>query len=375
MTTNGETAEATPRKLRILVVGFLPPPYFGPSVTYQALMRSEFPRRFDVTFLDITVAESIDDIERVRPAKILRMLGFLWRELWLLTTRRFDFCFCPISVNRNAFIKDALLAGLARLFGVPTVLYAHGNNLPHFHARSSPRVQRLLERTASRAAGAIVLGETLRYNFEKWLPADRIFVAPSGIEPVQHMPQRKPHDGVTVLYLGNLIREKGVFVLLEAARRCPEIQFVFAGNWFRSDDEAEAKRLAGGNVQFVGPVAGEAKSQTLANADILAFPTFYYYETLGLVLLEAMQFGLPVVTTRRASIPEIVRDGVNGLLVEEQNAGDLAEKILQLAADASLRERMGQANRQRFGEYYTHQHFGRRVIEVFERLAARNCQC
>ena len=78
-------------------------------------------------------------------------------------------------------------------------------------------------------------------------------------------------------------------------------------------------------------------------ADMLAFPTFYYYETMGTVLLEAMQAGVPVVTTRRASIPEIVHDGEHGLLVNEQDAADLAEKILRLAGDPALRAKMGAA--------------------------------
>ncbi len=349
--------------------GYLPPPFFGPSVTYQALLRSEFPQRFEVTFVDITVAESIADIERFRPGKLFKMAGFLLREFWLLVTRRFDFCFCPVSVNRNAFLKDAVLLGLARLFGVPTVLYAHGNNLPDFHAKSSPRVQHLIERTCRRAAGAVVLGESLRFNLEKWLPAEKIFVVPTGIEPAQPVPKPKRHDGVTVLYLGNLVREKGVFVLLEAARRCQEVQFVFAGNWFRANDETAAKQIAGRNVQFIGPVTGDAKWQALSNADILAFPTFYYYETMGLVILEAMQCGLPVIATRHASIPEMVQDGVHGLLVNEQDADDLADTILRLASDPGLRARLGAAGRQRFASFYTHQQYGRRMIAVFEVLS------
>jgi glycosyltransferase involved in cell wall biosynthesis len=361
--------------------GYLPPPFFGPSVTYQALMRSEFPRHFDVMLVDITVARSIGEIERFRVGKLFKMFSFLLRELWLLTTHRFDFCFCPVSVNRNAFIKDALLLALARGFGVPTVLYAQGNNIPDFHDRSSPRTQRLIERTASRAAGAIVLGETLRFNFEKWLPPENIFVVPTGIEPLESVLRRAQHtDGVTVLFLSNLVREKGVFVLLEAAakvvRQRGDVRFAFAGNWFRPEDEAAANAFVAthqlnSQVVFVGPVTGETKWQTLADADILAFPTFYYYETMGLVLLEAMQAGLPVVATRRASIPEIIEDGINGFLVEEQDPGDLADKILRLAGDAALRERMGRANREKFDRYYTHEQYGRRMIQVFETLRAR----
>jgi hypothetical protein len=116
-------------------------------VTYQALMKSEFARRFDVTFVDITVAGSVADVERFRIAKLFRLLGILPRVCGLLATRRFDFCCCPISVNRNAFLKDALLLQLARFFRVPTVLYAHGNNLPDFYAHSSPLVKKLIDRT------------------------------------------------------------------------------------------------------------------------------------------------------------------------------------------------------------------------------------
>src|SRR6266481_8540140 len=165
------------RRTKILLFGYLPPPYFGPSVTYQALMKSEFSRRFDVAFVDITVAGSVADIERFRIAKLFKMFGVLLRMCGLMAPRRFDFCCCPISVNRNAFLKDALLLQLARFFRVPTVLYAHGNNLPDFHARSSRLVRKFIDQTFRKATAAIVLGERLRFNFEPWLPPEKIFVA------------------------------------------------------------------------------------------------------------------------------------------------------------------------------------------------------
>lgn len=363
------------------MVGYLPPPFFGPSTTYTALLRSEFPQRFDVTFLDITVAKNVNDIEKLRVGKLFKMVGFLLRELWLLATHRFDFACALVSVNRNAFIKDAALLGLARAFGVPTVLYAHGNNIPDFHDRSSPWMQRLIARTCRRAAGAIVLGECLRFNFDRWLPQDRIFVVPTGFVPMDVIPKPAKQPGVvTVVYLGLMFRDKGVFVLLEAAAKIAakrrDIRFVFMGAWFRADEETAARKFVadhqlGQRVTFLGRVSNEVKWQTLADADMLVFPTFYYYETMGAVLPEAMQAGLPVIATRRASIPEIVQEPRYGLLINEQDPDDLVEKILQLADDPALRARMGAAGRQRFDSYYTHEHYGQRMIGVFEQLAAR----
>jgi glycosyltransferase involved in cell wall biosynthesis len=308
----------------------------------------------------------------------LKLVGFLLLELWYLLTRRFDFVCYPLSFNRNAFLKDALLLGLARAFGVPTVLWAHGHGLAELRERSPCWLQHVIDRTIGKATAGIVLGERLRFTFEPYLPKERIFAVPYGIEPLPPPdPVEKQPGAFTVLYLSNLIPEKGVFVLLEAIPKVlaqhPQARFVFAGSWWREQDRLESNRLVqelglANHAEFVGRVTGQAKWRTLLTADILAFPTFYHYETFGLVLLEAMQAGLPVVTTRRASIPEIIQDGVNGLLVEEQNPSDLAEKILQLAGDPGLRERMGKANRERFAAYYTHEHYGRRMIAVFEAL-------
>jgi glycosyltransferase involved in cell wall biosynthesis len=366
-------------RLKILMVGYLPPPYFGPSTTYVSLLRSEFPQRFDVTFLDITVARNLADLERFRPGKLFKMFGFLARECWLLATRRFDFACALVSVNRNAFIKDAAILGLARLFGVPTVLYAHGNNIPDFHDRSAPWMQRLIAQTCRKAAAAIVLGESLRFNFDRWLSANRIFSVPTGFVPMDKIPIAEKKPGlITVVYLGMIERTKGVFVLLEAAAKIAtqrrDIQFVFAGSWFRATEETAARQFIADHqltdlVSFLGPVVNEVKWQTLVNADLLAFPTFYYYETMGAVLLEAMQAGLPVIATRRASIPEIIQEGEQGLLINEQDPADLAEKILHLADDPAMRARMGVAGRKRFDSYYTHEHYGRRMIGVFEQLA------
>jgi glycosyltransferase involved in cell wall biosynthesis len=367
-------------RTKILVFGYLPPPYFGPSVTYQALMKSEFPRRFDVTFINMATARHVSDVEAFRVGKLFRMAWIILLETYYLLTHRFDFCSCPISVNRNAFLRDALFLAVARMFRVPTVVYAHGNNLPDFYDRSSPLMRRVIKATCSRAVGGIVMGNRLRPNLERWLPQERIFPATDGVQIFSPMPELpKDRKGISVLYLGNLIPEKGVFVVLESAARIRkqrrDIRFIFAGAWFKSSDEHRARELVlreglTDGVEFVGRVIGEQKWQLLVTADMLVFPTFYYYETLGLVLLEAMQAGLPVVTTPRASIPDIIEEGVNGLMVAEQDPLDLANKILRLADDPALRQRMGAANREKFHRLYTHEHYGQRMIRVFEELAA-----
>lgn len=372
------------RKLRVLVIGYLPPPYFGPSVTFQALMRSAFPERIDVSFIDQTVSRKVGELERIQVRKLLLLARMLLQLVSRLLGRKFDYCCLSISVNRNAFLKERLFIRVARLFGVPSVLYAHANGFVDFYNQSPPRLQRLIDDTVSKAAGAIVMGKNLRFNFERWLPAERIFVVGSGVEASQ-LPQRSVDAGksFTVLFLGNLIREKGVFVLLDAVPKIvaahPQVRFVFAGDWKSDVDRSEAERriqVSGiqSQVSFAGVVWGERKWQLLVDADAFAFPTYYPLEAHPLVIVEAMEAGLPIVSTKWAAIPEMVEDGINGLLAEPRDATDLADKLLRVLGDASLRERMSRANRKRFEDFYTHGHYGNRMISVFETLAGRRNQ-
>ena len=125
------------------------------------------------------------------------------------------------------------------------------------------------------------------------------------------------------------------------------------------------------HVSFAGVVWGQRKAQLLADADAFAYPTYYPMEAHPLVVVEALEAGLPVITTRWAAIPEIIEDGVNGLLAKTQDADDLAEKIAQVIRDPALRKRISRANRRRFEDFYTHEHYGNRMIHVFETLAGR----
>jgi glycosyltransferase involved in cell wall biosynthesis len=371
-------------RARILMFGYLPPPIYGPAITYQALLRSSFPERFDVTFVNLTVVRDYRELEVFRWRKLTRLAGQIARELWYLASQRFDFVFYPISVNRNAFLKDTLFLAIARVFAVPVVLYGHGNNLPEFREKSPRWLQRLIDWALRGAAAATVPGKCLRFNFLGHLREDQVFAVPNGIEVPNPLPTvTKPPGRFTVLYLGNLVREKGVFVILDAIplvkARCPEAQFVFAGAWWSEKDGAEADRLVrerglSSCVEFTGMVTGDRKWGIVAQGDVLVFPTYFRYETLGQVLLEAMGVGLPVIATRRAAIPEVVEDGVNGLFVAEQDARDLAEKIVTLANDPALRARMSAANKQKYANYYTVEHYGQRMAAVFDELFSRQKQ-
>jgi glycosyltransferase involved in cell wall biosynthesis len=95
-----------------------------------------------------------------------------------------------------------------------------------------------------------------------------------------------------------------------------------------------------------------------------------YYETFGISCLEAMAFGLPVVATRAGGLPEVVEDGVTGLLVPPGDTHALAEAIGRLLRDPDLRRRLGEAGRERVLARFTAEHVVKEMIPVYEH--ARN---
>jgi len=118
-------------------------------------------------------------------------------------------------------------------------------------------------------------------------------------------------------------------------------------------------------VRYVGPVFGAAKDELFARHDLFVFPTSR--DTFGLVLLEAMQHGLPVVTTTVGAIPEVVVEGETGFLVTPDDVPALADRLARLAAEPDLRRQMGVAARHRYRTQFTLEAFERRLVAALAR--------
>ena len=118
-------------------------------------------------------------------------------------------------------------------------------------------------------------------------------------------------------------------------------------------------------VIHLGIRTGDAKFQTYADADIFCFPSHFDSETFGVVLLEAMEFSLPVVTTRWRGIPSVVAEDETALLVPIKDGVALADALQRLLEDPALRDKLGEAGRARFLERYEEKRFLRAMEQAF----------
>ena len=100
-------------------------------------------------------------------------------------------------------------------------------------------------------------------------------------------------------------------------------------------------------------VYGKEKDKLFASSDIFIFPSYFKYEVFGTVNIEAMRWGLPVITSNEGAISEIVEDGVQGFIVDPKNHFEIAEKILILIDNPTLRRQMGLKGREKYELEYT----------------------
>jgi glycosyltransferase involved in cell wall biosynthesis len=203
-----------------------------------------------------------------------------------------------------------------------------------------------------------------RYGYEcmtalDLLPADRYGVVYNGVDlsRMARNPERAeqfrrkyeiPEGRAIVLQVSWIIPEKGIRDVLEAARSVvsarPNVQFVFVGMGpYESQFRREATAMGlNGNITWTGLVEDPLAEGVYDAADILCQAS-RWEELFGWSISEGMAFGKPVVATRVGGIPELIKDGENGFLVDRGDTSALAEKISRLIDDPLLRERMGRA--------------------------------
>ncbi len=205
------------------------------------------------------------------------------------------------------------------------------------------------------ATGLRLANATLRYT----PPAKPVTVVPYGVDLSRFQPLERngahPSD-VVVGAVARLSPEKGLDDLLRAAAQLigqrMSLRVVLAGD---GPSRARLTRLAeqlgiAERVHFLGEVSHERVPAVLGELDVFAMPS--RAEGFGVAALEAQAMELPIVATRVHGIPDVVQDGVSGLLVPARDVGALAGAIAQLAGDAELRAVMGRAGRAFVEERY-----------------------
>ena len=354
-------------KRRILFILHLPPPVHGAALAGAAIRDSGLVNDlFDTRYINLSASVTLEEVGRFSFKKI-RSVFRLVREVRRTVARwKPDQVYLTPSCTMPGLLKDAFVARAAR--GSRVVLHFHNKGVAEHQDRF---FYDCLYRMLFKDARIILLSRRLYPDILKYVPENRVSYCPNGVS-VPSM-QRVSGDIPRLLFLSNIIRSKGVSVLIEACRllkeRGADFQCLLVGALsadYPGDSLVEEIRRQGveERVTYAGPVYGEGKWEAFAKADVFVHPTLN--DSFPLVVLEAMGTGLPVVTTDEGAVPEMVRDGVDGLICPKGDPKALADALERLLSDAALRTRMGDSGKARYRESYTLEQFEKRFVDILK---------
>ena len=382
-------------------------------------------------WVNLSTSRRMDEIGKGGAMKLLRFMGAYLKTLWLLLTHRYDLCYLAITCHGIGFLKDAPFVWLCKMFGCRVLIHQHNKGMsncierwpyrwliPYIYKRARvmllswhlyPDIAKVVKREqvvicANGIAaeqqvncdGSLVNVASPRLNAAEQrliVTGSLVNVAEQRLKDNQSQGDDSPATAlrltsssaainrseaaslpVNLLFLSNLIPSKGVYVLLDACRilkdKGLDFQCNFVGGETKEIDrarfEAEVqKRGLEGMVRYEGPKYGEEKEEYWRSSDVFVQPTFE--DCFPLTIVEAMQHGLPVVSTDEGAVPDMVADGVNGFVCERKDVSGLAGALERLITDAALRMRMGEVGRKRYEEEFTLERFEERFAECLRR--------
>ncbi len=388
--------------MKLLVFAHTPPPHHGQSYMVQLMIegfggdaRAREDSEIECYHVNCRYSDTLEDIGSVRLEKMWLVVRYCLEAIWIRFRHGVRaFYFVPAPGKRAALYRDWVVMLLCRPFFREFIHHWEAVGLGDWLVREGTWFERwLTHRLLGRPALGVALGiPSMRDPL--WFRSHRVVIVPNGIpDPCPDfdsslLPRRQARiaarrcglgdsrsvesPGVSadddaniyrILFLAHCTREKGVFDTIEGVCAANEIlrarglplrmRVTVAGAFLDADEETEFRTFAAAHpeeVEYVGFVSGHEKARLLAAADAFSFPSYYPAEGQPVNLIEAIAFGLPVVTTRWRAIPDILPSDYAGFVLP-RSPRDVATALIAAACED------GTGLRAHFLAHYTVSHY------------------
>lgn len=274
---------------------------------------------------------------------------------------------------RGSFIRKFAVHKICLKYDVPDIIHLHGSEFKKWYDSVSDRKKIKIRQLLKESKAFIVLGE----KWNKIIKDIEMETNTVIVSNTVHIPEDKVkwNEPVKILFLGVLIKRKGVSDLLKAVERLKKnvdpkkFKVIIAGTGEEEERlKLECKKLnLEKNVEFVGWAAGEKKNKLLRNSQILVLPS--YNEGLPIAILEAMSYGMPIVTCDVGDISSAVHDGENGFLLQPGDVVKMSKSLEKLVGDEKVYTIMAEKSRQIAVEEFNDLNYFEKIRKTYLRCS------
>lgn len=368
-------------KQKILFILHLPPPIHGAAMLGQFIVDSKIINsNYETKYINLGTTKTFKERKRVTFSKLSHFIKLFKSCFVTFGSYKPDLVYISLTSNGMGFYKDALVVFMLKLRGAKLVYHFHNKGIKnHQHKFLDNFLYKRVLRNVD-----IVLGSKWIYeDIQKYVSLDKVQYCHNGIPKVTYdikeRELKSDNSPTEILFLSNLIESKGVYTLLNACKHLDErgldFKCTYVGNEgdIKTEEiQAEIEKLQlSDKVHYAGKKYDKEKHEAFENANVFAFPTHYPNECFPLVLLEAMQYSLPVISCPEGGVRDIIDDHKTGFIVPQKDAKTLADKLEVLIKNPSLQIEMGNAGNEKYQKEFTVEMYGKRLDNIFKNSLSR----
>ena len=357
-------------KISILLIGPFPEPLSGVSIANQVVneVLSE-DSQFEVDLINTSYSRFDEEIGKFSFKK-----AFFYLTLNLNIFKIFKHKIIYITPGQTFYgiLKYGFFIILGSVFRKELIIHVHGNYLGKEYQSLKGFKRVLFYFLVSRFTKGIVLSNSLKHNLTPFLEDKNIFSLPNFAQDYLYTEDKKlVNDELRIFYLSNLMKEKGIFCLLNALKNLEKNNIIYKAKIAGNIDQKYSKEILNlftelKNAEYIGVVNGDDKKNLLEWGNVFVLPTFYKMEGQPISILEAMATENLVVTTNHAGIPDIFKDKVNGYLVKKNSIKSIQDILTYIATNKSEIEKIATYNKEYFLDNFTVNAFKKNLIKIIK---------
>ncbi|MEM7816418.1 MAG: glycosyltransferase family 4 protein [Candidatus Aenigmatarchaeota archaeon] len=356
-------------KKNLIMLVPLPPPYAGPEVSSQLLLKNGFlSKRFNLIVIKSNIRFLNSQKGKFDLSGTIRFFKILLKLIKELLKRKEKKVYFLLSQNRVGFLRDIFYIFVCKLFSAKLIAHLRGSNFMNFYFAQNFLFKKIIYKFIKFIDILIVQSENIKNSLVR-LPFEKIEILPNGLD-IEEIEKIKPINTQKkiILYVGHISYAKGFYDVLLTIPRVvkdfADVEYWFCGEIIERekniiieqnrDKIKQAKIIKEEFRNFINYNGCLPRKEVLAimkASYIFVLPS--YSEGFPMAVLEAISCGLPVVVTKVGAIVDFVKDGYNGYLIDKSDIESLIEKIILLLKDEKLHNKISQINKNYVKENYS----------------------